>query len=81
MSRARTVPHNGPAIRSFRTLRGLTSATLAERVGISVSHLSRVEHERKPVVSVGLAERIANTLSIEVAAILRTPISPGGGSE
>jgi len=66
----RTVNHNGPAIRAFREIRGLSIAELARRLEITGQALSNIECENKRV-SAALANRIARELTIEVAAILR----------
>jgi len=68
-----TVVHNGPAIRAFRLLRGLTVAELAGLVDIARPSLANIERENKLVVSRRLASAIAHELDIDVAAIVRFP--------
>jgi transcriptional regulator with XRE-family HTH domain len=76
----RTVNHNGPAIRAFREIRGLSIAELARRVDITSQALSNIECENKRV-SAALANRIARELTIEVAAILRDRDQPDPAPE
>ncbi len=75
MPPTRTVNHNGPAIRAFREIRGLSVAELSRRVGVTSAALSNIERENKRV-SAALANRIARELCIEVAAILRDRDDP-----
>ncbi len=70
MPRTRTVHHNGPAIRAFREIRGLSVAELARRTDVTGAALSNVERENKRL-SAALANRIARELCIDLAAILR----------
>jgi transcriptional regulator with XRE-family HTH domain len=69
------VNHNGPAIRAFREIRGLSVAELARRVEVTSAALSNIERENKRV-SAALANRIARELVIDVAAILRDRDEP-----
>lgn len=75
-----TADHNGPAIRDFRRIRGLSCADLAEKVGIHEQTLRNIElydsvtrPENPKGVSEGLLEKIATQLGIRVLSISRGP--------
>lgn len=65
--------HNGVAIRTFRTLRGLSRDDLAKRVGVSYPYFANIENEYKDGTP-ELLHRIALALDVPVAAILRQPL-------
>jgi transcriptional regulator with XRE-family HTH domain len=65
-----TVRQNGPAIRAFREIRGLTVDELAERIGLSSSGLRNVELENRGLTKVK-ANRLCAALSIPLTAIDR----------
>lgn len=50
---------------------GLTQTALAERVGVTVQHVSSIATGRKPNVSAALAFAIADVLGVEVADLFR----------
>jgi predicted transcriptional regulator/transcriptional regulator with XRE-family HTH domain len=65
----------GSRIRRARLERGLTQASLAERIGISASYLNLLEHGRRRV-SAELLVRIAGALDLDLRAL-----GPGGDAE
>ncbi|MEU8151691.1 helix-turn-helix transcriptional regulator [Nonomuraea sp. NPDC048901] len=69
-----TVRQNGHALRSFREIRGLSVADLAERADVSPSALRNWELENKALPTVK-AERLCVALSIRIAAIVREPLA------
>ena len=75
-----TADHNGPAIRDFRTIRGLSCADLADMVGIHEQSLRNLElydtvtrPDNPKACSEVVLERIATALGIRVASITRRP--------
>ncbi len=69
----------GPAIRRVRRERGLTLQALADEVGSSVAHLSRMESgARRPSLD-GLL-RVATALGVEVGELLEASEEPGPGT-
>ena len=56
-------------MRELRGARGMTQQVLAERAGVSVEYVSRLERERLSPTLDGL-ERIARGLAIEPSALL-----------
>jgi transcriptional regulator with XRE-family HTH domain len=69
----------GPAVRRLRRERGLTLQELADAVGTSVAHLSRLESGgRQPSIE-GLL-RIAAALGVGVDELLAAPEEPGPGT-
>jgi transcriptional regulator with XRE-family HTH domain len=78
---ARPAPpkHNGDAIKTIRTLRGLSRTDLGERVGATYSHIANLELEFKSA-SPELIHRIATALDVPVAALLRQPMSAQRGA-
>lgn len=65
--------HNGTAIRTFRTIRGLSRDELAQKVGVSYPYFANIENEHKDGTP-ELIHRIALALDVPVAAILRQPL-------
>lgn len=75
-----TADHNGPAIRDFRRIRGLSCASLAEKVGVHEQTLRNLElydsvtrPENPKGCSAGLLEKIATQLGVRVLSISRGP--------
>lgn len=73
-----TVDHNGPAIRDFRRIRGLSCARLAEKVGVHEQTLRNIElydtitrPDNPKGCSSQLLERIATALGVRVLSISR----------
>ena len=64
----------GRDVRDARRLAGLSQDRVSNAVGISHSHLSRIEHGRVPNLSIDLAARIAASLGLDLS--VRT--FPGG---
>lgn len=60
----------GTYLRSIRDSVGVTQHQFAQRLGISVQHLSNIEHGRKHV-SIDRAEAWANTLGYPPATFVR----------
>lgn len=65
-----SVPINGQALRSFRIIRGVSRADLAEQAGSSYSHIANLETEAKDP-SPELLHRLARVLDIPVGALTR----------
>jgi transcriptional regulator with XRE-family HTH domain len=53
----------GPLVRLLREARGMTITALAEKVGVSIGFLSRIEREKRTAY-VGLTWRIASELDV-----------------
>lgn len=75
-----TADHNGPAIRDFRKIRGLSCAKLAEMAGIheqTLRNLELYDSVTRPASPKGCSEvvleRIATALGIRVLSISRGP--------
>ena len=59
----------GGTIKQFRKLKGLTQAQLAEKVDMSVSHISLIEqNKREP--SITAAESIASALDMPLSVLV-----------
>lgn len=76
-----TADHNGPAIRDFRKIRGMSCAQLAEQAGIHEQTLRNLElydsvtrPDNPKGCSEVVIERIASALDVRVASILRSPM-------
>jgi transcriptional regulator with XRE-family HTH domain len=65
--------HNGCAIKTIRTIRGISRDDLANVVGVSYPYLANVENEHKDGTP-ELLHKIAMALDVPIAAILRGPI-------
>lgn len=65
--------HNGVAIRTFRTLRGVSRDDLAQQVGVSYPYYANIENEHKDGTP-ELLHKIALALDVPIAAILRQPL-------
>jgi transcriptional regulator with XRE-family HTH domain len=65
--------HNGVAIRTFRTIRGISRDDLAKQVGVSYPYYANIENEHKDGTP-ELLHKIALALDIPIAAILRAPL-------
>lgn len=72
--------YNGLAIAGFRVKDGWSQPRLAAIVGISPSHLSRIEGE-KDYAGMPTLNRIARALSVPVGAILRVRPGETAGGE
>lgn len=68
--------HNGVAIRTFRTVRGISRDDLAKQLGVSYPYFANIENEHKDGTP-ELLHRIALALDVPVAAILRAPLMAG----
>ena len=62
----------GNNIHSYRKLRSLSQEQLAEKLDISIKHLSTLE-TGKVFASAELIEKIANELKVSVSALFYTP--------
>jgi transcriptional regulator with XRE-family HTH domain len=65
-----TLRTNGATIRAIRKMRGYPTAELARRAACTPGTLTNIEGGRRRP-SVELANRIANALGVDLAAILR----------
>ena len=61
---------NGPGIRRLREGKGVTQLYLATVIGVTTDTISRWEHGRYPSVKLENAERLAQALEVDLAAIL-----------
>jgi hypothetical protein len=66
----------GRALRVYRDNAGLTLATLSEKTGIPVSHLSAMEHDARPIGK-NIAQRLAAALNCNYRRFL-SAASPAG---
>lgn len=73
------VEQNGQAIRSFRVIRGLSVAELAERTNMSAPALRNYELEHRPLPLVR-ANKISEVLCVDLAAILREKWPPAAAA-
>ena len=62
----------GNNLHSYRKLRALSQEQLAEKLDISVKHLSTME-TGKVFASAELIEKIANELNVSISALFYTP--------
>lgn len=62
----------GNNLHSYRKLRGLSQEQLAEKLDISVKHLSTME-TGKVFASAELIENISSVLSVSISALFYTP--------
>jgi transcriptional regulator with XRE-family HTH domain len=62
-------------LREKRRKRGFTQAQLAEKVNVSTHHIGMLEIARN-YPTLDLAERIADTLGIEIYELFVDPLSP-----
>ena len=67
----------GDQIRRVRKSRGLTQMAFAEKIGISLSHLSDLENG-KSGFSVSILQRITEVLQVSADSLLRTNIKEVG---
>lgn len=71
MARSSLSSHFGARLRKLRTERGLSQATLAERIGISANHLGIIERgESSPTLET--VEAIADALMVDPALLVTT---------
>src|SRR5678816_2777659 len=61
----RSIQHLGKRIRALRVREGLSQTALAERLGVSVSYLNLVEHDRRPI-SANLLVRLAQVTDLDL---------------
>jgi len=66
-------------IRQLRRAKGLTVEDLAERLGISHGHLSRIERQARGL-SIELAREVAKAMNVTVAEVLGIDIQANGQS-
>src|SRR5437763_7854971 len=60
-----SISHLGKRIRALRLREGLTQTALAERLGVSVSYLNLVEHDKRPI-SANLLIRLAQFTDLDL---------------
>ncbi len=65
-------PLDGPKIAVLRDLQGLTTRAFAAKVGISESHMGRIESNERSG-SPEVRRRIAEALGVDIADLRRTP--------
>jgi transcriptional regulator with XRE-family HTH domain len=76
MARSRSRVTNGPAILAKREMLGIPQKTLAERIGVSGSYLSRIENG---VETPGLTSTAVRKLAVELGVSLEeitVPVEP-----
>ncbi|WP_407310871.1 helix-turn-helix domain-containing protein [Desulfosporosinus sp. SB140] len=61
----------GRKVAEIRTAKNMTQKELAERAGISVSYLSRIEKEKCPRPHIKTIARIAKCLGVELELLLK----------
>lgn len=78
MTMADTLKDFGSRVRERREQEGWTQETLAQKVGISRTYLSKIEQGRATNLSLRLAEELNTTLGLEVAvqADESVPVDP-----
>ncbi|MBI3073009.1 MAG: helix-turn-helix transcriptional regulator [Deltaproteobacteria bacterium] len=64
----------GRRFAELRARRGLTQETLAERIGVSLKYLQRIEAGRENLTLKSLVE-LANTFRVKVDDLFRRPVS------
>ncbi len=65
----------GQNVRAARNAAGLTQATLAERTGIRVPHISRLESGAK-VPTLTTLDKVAGALGVTLCALVMVPPPP-----
>ena len=60
----------GQSIKQHRETRGLTQAQLAERSGLTITHLQKIEAGKRPGITLYTLARIAQGLTITPAELL-----------
>lgn len=70
----------GKVVRALRTQNGLTQAQLAERAGLAVESVSRLETGRLANATVDVLDRLASSLGVALPALFEptAPIKKGG---
>jgi transcriptional regulator with XRE-family HTH domain len=63
-------PTFGPIVRTLREARGLSLRTLARRIGLHASYLSRIETGQKPPPAAETIEKLAAALDVPAEALL-----------
>lgn len=66
----------GENVRKARVAAGLTQAVLAEKAGMRVPHLSRMETGKGLMPKVGTLKRIADVLRVKVCSLIDGDPSP-----
>lgn len=68
--------HIGRRLREIRKWRGLSLTALADLSGISIGHLSRVEHGERPITKRSTLESLARALQVSPEELTGTPYAP-----
>ncbi|HEX4355365.1 MAG TPA: helix-turn-helix transcriptional regulator, partial [Polyangiales bacterium] len=72
MTRDATADRNiGAAVRRFRLSAGMTQAQLADAAGVATETLSRIETGRMTTISLALCDRLASSLGVATADLMR----------
>lgn len=66
---------DGEGVRRLRESKGLTQLYLATFIGVTTDTISRWEHRRYPSIKLDNAEKLAQALEVELAAILELEAS------
>ncbi|MCL6637745.1 MAG: helix-turn-helix domain-containing protein [Alicyclobacillus sp.] len=69
----------GEKLARLRAERGWTLKELAERSGVSLSHISAIENETRPNPSIGRMQKIARALGVSLAYFDDDPPAPAPG--
>ncbi len=67
-----SIPTNGPAIKHHRQMAGWASAEFAAKMGISASHLSRLESGSRRA-SPSMLRRISEELGVSISTLMPAP--------
>ncbi len=67
-----SIPTDGAAIRHHRQMAGWNSTPFAEKVGINVSYLSRLENGKRQA-SPAVLSRIAKALKVPMSTLVDKP--------
>lgn len=66
----------GANVRRLRLAAGLSLTELAAKATLSVPYLSRVEHGKRSVASVGTVKKIADVLGVPICRLIDPPTPP-----
>ncbi len=66
----------GKTVRKLRTASGMTQAQLAERAGLAVESVSRLETGRLTNLTIDVAERLARSLSVALPDLFEPAAAP-----
>lgn len=62
----------GRNIKSYRLQSGLTQSQLADKIGISISYLTKIEAEKcNKSISLSILNNIANSLNVEITEFFK----------